>query len=94
MTHGIKIENLNNSDIPYIKNICEENKCESSIEWKSMYNECVVYDYEPFYPTGFIIDAYISGEDIYKLKFIEYLYNRRTERINKLNAILNNEVKV
>lgn len=94
MTYKIKIENFNNADISYIKNICEENKCELSIEWQSMYNKYVIYNYEPHCPVGFIINAYVSGEDIYKPKFIEYLYNERIKRINKLNAILNNEVKV
>lgn len=94
MTYKIKIKDIKKEDIPYIKNLCEENNCEFSLEWKSKYNSYVVYDYEPYYSDGFEINAYIKNEDCNKAQFVDYLYNRRKEKINKLNTVLNNEVKV
>lgn len=94
MTDKIKIKDIRKEDIPYIKNLCEENNCELSLEWKSKYNNYVVYDYEPFCSEGFEINAYIENKNFANAKFVEYLYNRRVEKINELNAVLNNEVKV
>ena len=94
MTYRVKIKDIKKEDIPYIKNLCEENNCEFSQEWKSKHNSYVVYDYEPYHSVGFEINAYIKSEDYNKAQFVEYLYNGRKEKINKLNTILNNEVKV
>ena len=94
MTYRIKIKDIKKEDIFHIKNICEENNCEFSPEWKSKHNSYVVYDYEPYHSVGFEINAYIKSEDCNKAQFVEYLYNRRKEKIDNLNTILNNEVKV
>lgn len=94
MVHKIKIRNIKKENISYIENLCEENNCELFLEWQSQYNSYVVYDYEPLCTEGFEINAYIEGKSSSTIKFIEYLYNRRIEKINKLDAILNNEVKV
>lgn len=84
MEYEIEIKTINKEDIPYIRNICSENGCECFIS----------YNYETLSIEEFEINAYIKSENFNKAKFVEYLYNRRIKRINKLNAILNNEVKV
>ena len=94
MTYRIKIKDIKKEDIFHIKNLCEENNCEFSPEWKSKHNSYVVYDYEPYHSVGFEINAYIKSEYCNKAQFVEYLYNRRKEKIDNLNTILNNEVKV
>lgn len=94
MTYTIKIKDVKKEDIPYINNLCKENNCEFSQEWKSKHISYDVYDYESYYADGFEINVYIKNEDLNKARFIEYLYNRRKEKINKLNETLNIEVKV
>lgn len=94
MTYRVKIKDIKKEDIPYIENLCEESNCEFSPEWQSECNSYVVYDYEPPLSDRFKINAYIRSEDCNKAQFVEYLYNRRKEKINKLNEILNTEVKV
>lgn len=84
MEYEIEIKNINKENIPYIRNICSENGCECFMS----------YDYEALPVWEVEINAYIKSENFNKVKFVEYLYNKRIKRINKLNAILNNEVKV
>lgn len=94
MTYKIKIKDIKKEDVPYIKNLCEENNCELSLEWKSKYNNYVMYDYEPYNSKEFEINACIKEyENFSNAKFVEYLYNKRVEKINKLNLIFNNEVQ-
>ena len=94
MTYKIKIKDIKKEDIFHIKNLCKESNCEFSLEWKSRHNSYVVYDYEPYHSDGFEINAYIKSEDCNKAQFVKYLYNKRKEKINNLNTILNNEVEV
>lgn len=94
MIHTIKIKDIKKEDIPYIKRLCEEYNCEFLKEWQSKYNRYIIYDYEPPCSGGFEINAYVKNEDCNKAQFVEYLYNKRKEKINKLNEILNTEVKV
>lgn len=94
MSHKIQIKDINKNDKAYLNKLCEENNCEFEERWQSKYNSYVAYDYEPFCTMGFQLDVYIKGKDFCKIKFIEYLYNKRVEAIDKISKCYNNEVKI
>lgn len=51
-------------------------------EWKSKYNNYVIYDYEPFCSDGFEINMTLSSRTCEFLNFVRYLYD------NKLHDIM------
>lgn len=70
------IENINPDLIEYLENLCDEIGCRiSRKEWKSKYNNHVVYDYEPFCSDGLIVNFEIQGIGN-RLTFISYLYEK------------------
>lgn len=92
MTCKIKIEDIKKENISYIENLCEENNCKLYSEWKSKYNSYIVYDCEPHCTVGFGLNVYIESEYFCNAKFVEYLYSRRIEKVDKLNKIFKEEI--
>ena len=82
----LEMKNVNKDIIDWLENIIEENN--SRIirkEWKSKYNNYVVYDYEPFCTDGFEINLVITSFNPAYLNFIQYLYDEKISTIEYLN---------
>ena len=70
----LEIKNINRDIVDWVEDIAEENNCRiERKEWKSKYNNYVVYDYEPFCSDGFEINLLLSSPEISYLNFIRYL---------------------
>ena len=63
-------------EIVYENNCCIEKK-----EWKSKYNNYVIYDYEPFCSDGFEINITLSSRFGQYLNFIRFLYENKIQTI-------------
>jgi len=86
----LEIKNINKSIINWVENIAEENNCKiEKKEWKSKYNNYVIYDYEPFCSDGFEINMLLSSKDSSYLSFIKYLYDEKINTIEYLNNCCN-----
>ena len=71
----LEFKNISKDIIDWFEYIAEENNCHvEKKEWKSKYNNYVIYDYEPFCSDGFEINVVISSYDYNYLDFIKYLY--------------------
>lgn len=87
----IELKNVNKEIVCWLEDIIDENNGRvERKEWKSKYNNYVVYDYEPFCSDGFEINFLVSSFDYSYLNFIKYLYD---EKINTIK-FLNNCVKI
>jgi hypothetical protein len=84
------MKNINQELLPWLEDIIDENngKVERK-EWKSKYNNYVVYDYEPFCTDGFEINLMISAREPEFLSFIKYLYEEKVNTIEYLNNCIN-----
>lgn len=77
--------NVSNDMIKWLENIIEENYCKiEKREWKSKYNNYVIYEYEPFCPEGFTINILISSHSYNYINFVRYLYETKVGIINYL----------
>lgn len=86
----LEFKNISRDIIDWFEYIAEENNCRiEKKEWKSKYNNYVIYDYEPFCSEGFEINILLSAVDMSYLNFVKFLYN---EKINTLE-FLNNCIK-
>lgn len=82
----IELKNVNKDIVGWLEDVIEENNSHvEKKEWKSKYNNYVVYDYEPFCSDGFEINFIISSHDYTYLNFIKYLYNEKISTIEYLN---------
>ena len=82
----LEIKNINKDIVNWVEDIAEENNCRvERKEWKSKYNNYVVYDYEPFCSEGFEINLLLSAKEIASLNFIKYLYKEKLATIDYLN---------
>ena len=71
------------------ENIIEENNCTiEKKEWKSKYNNYVIYEYEPFCPEGFTINLMISSCSYEYINFVRYLYENKVNVINYLERCI------
>ena len=87
-----KIVVANKQYLEILRDILEsEGATEDATEWQSKYSKYVVYDYEPFCSGGFDMVTTISSDSQDNLKFIEYLFRERVERIDSLNKLLTTE---
>ena len=82
----LELKNINKDIISWLESVIEENNSRiERKEWKSKYNNYVVYDYEPFCVDGFEINLLISSFDSAYLNFIKYLYDEKLNTIEYLN---------
>ena len=72
--------------IPWLEFLADEYHCKvDKKEWRSKYNNYVVYDYEPFCSEGFEINMTLSSSSPEFLNFVKYLYDKKMSVINYLN---------
>ena len=72
-----------------IENIVIENNCRiEKKEWKSKYNNYVIYEYEPFCSDGFSINILISSNSFEHINFVRYLYENKVNILNYLERCL------
>ena len=82
----MEIKNINRDIVDWLEDIAEENNCRiERKEWKSKYNNYVVYDYEPFCSEGFEINMLLSSTEVSYLNFIRYLYKEKLATLEYLN---------
>ena len=82
----LEIKNIDKNIVDWVEDIAEENNCRvERKEWKSKYNNYVVYDYEPFCSEGFEINLILSSVDISYLNFIKYLYKEKMATVEYLD---------
>ena len=86
----LEMKNINQDLLPWLEDIIDENNGQvERKEWKSKYNNYVVYDYEPFCVEGFEINLVISAREPEFLSFIKYLYEEKVNTIEYLNNCIN-----
>jgi len=82
----LELKNVNRNIVSWVESLADENNCHiERKEWKSKYNNYVVYDYEPFCSDGFEINILIRSNNISYLNFIKYLYDERLSILNYLD---------
>lgn len=82
----LEMKNVDQNMLAWLEDVIEENNSRiERKEWKSKYNNYVVYDYEPFCTEGFEINLVISSRDSSYLNFIKYLYDEKISTIEYLN---------
>ena len=80
---------VNNNLLIWLENIICENNCKiERKEWKSKYNNYVIYEYEPFCPEGFTINVLISSTAFEYINFVRYLYDLKIKMINHLERCI------
>jgi hypothetical protein len=85
----IEFRNVSKDLLGWLEKIAIENNCRiEKKEWRSKYNNYVVYDYEPFCSDGFEISISISATSKNYLKFIQYLYSNKLKTIEYLKNCL------
>ena len=86
----IEFKNVSKELLSWLENLAWEYKCKvEKKEWKSKYNNYVIYDYEPFCSDGFEINITISSRDINYLYFLKFLYDNKINTIEYLNNCIN-----
>jgi len=81
--------NVNHNLMKWLEEIIEENNCKiEKKEWKSKYNNYVIYEYEPFCPEGFTINVLISSKYYEYINFVRYLYEKRIRKLNYLERCI------
>ena len=87
----LEFKNISKNIIDWFENIAEENNCHiEKKEWKSKYNNYVIYDYEPFCSEGFEINVLLSSIDMSYLNFVKFLYDEKINTLNFLNNCIKN----
>lgn len=85
----LEMKNVNKDIVAWLEEVIEENNSRvERKEWKSKYNNYVVYDYEPFCTDGFEINLVITSFDQSYLDFIKYLYDEKVSTIEYLNSCI------
>ena len=75
--------------LSWFDEVVYENNCAiEKKEWKSKYNNYVIYDYEPFCADGFEINLTISSRQIEYLNFVRFLYENKMHKIGYLKNCL------
>ena len=84
-----EFKNVSKEMIPWLENLAWECRCKiEKKEWKSKYNNYVIYDYEPFCSDGFEINLTLSSRQCEYLNFVRYLYEEKLQTIGYLKACL------
>ena len=84
-----EFKNVPKDILPWLENLAWEYKCKiEKKEWKSKYNNYVIYDYEPFCPEGFTINILISSTEYEYINFVRYLYENKVNTINHLERCI------
>ena len=61
--YSSEFRNVGKELLPWLENLAWEYKCKiEKKEWKSKYNNYVIYDYEPFCSDGFEINITLSSK--------------------------------
>ena len=82
-------KNVSKEMLPWLENLAIEYKCKiEKKEWKSKYNNYVIYDYEPFCSDGFEINITLSSRQNEFLNFVRYLYDNKIQTIGYLKNCL------
>ena len=85
-----EFKNVSKELLPWLENLAWECRCKiEKKEWKSKYNNYVIYDYEPFCSDGFEINLTLSSRQSEYLNFVRYLYENKLQKIGYLKACLN-----
>lgn len=75
--------------LPWLENLAFECRCKiDKKEWKSKYNNYVIYDYEPFCSDGFEINVTLASYSCEYLNFVRYLYENKMQTILYLKGCL------
>ncbi len=87
--HYSEFKNVNKEFLPWLENLAWEYRCKiDKKEWKSKYNNYVIYDYEPFCADGFEINLTLSSRQIEYLNFVRFLYENKIQQIGYLKNCL------
>ena len=85
----LEFKNIDKDIVEWLEDIAEENNCRiEKKEWKSKYNNYVIYDYEPFCADGFEINLTLSSRQIEYLNFVRFLYENKMHKIGYLKNCL------
>ena len=84
-----EFKNVSKEMIPWLENLAWECRCKiEKKEWKSKYNNYVIYDYEPFCSDGFEINLTLSSRQCEYLNFVSYLYENKLQKIGYLKTCM------
>ena len=84
-----EFKNVSKEMIPWLENLAWECRCKiEKKEWKSKYNNYVIYDYEPFCSDGFEINLTLSSRQCEYLNFVRYLYENKLQKIVYLKTCM------
>ena len=91
-----EFKNVAKESLQWLENLAWEYRCKiDKKEWKSKYNNYVIYDYEPFCSEGFEINVLLSSIDMSYLNFVKFLYNEKINTLEFLNnCIKNSSIKL
>lgn len=85
-----EFKNVSKELLPWLENLAWECRCKiDKKEWKSKYNNYVIYDYEPFCSDGFEINITLSSRQNEYLNFVRFLYENKLQKIGYLKTCLN-----
>jgi len=85
----IEFKNVPKELLPWLENLAWEYRCKiEKKEWKSKYNNYVIYDYEPFCSDGFEINITLSAFRGEYLNFVRFLYDNKIQTIGYLKSCL------
>lgn len=80
--------------VNWLEDTLKSNNCRiERKEWKSKYNEYVVYDCEPFCSDGSDINILASSFDYSYLNFVNYLYKEKKTTLEHLQSCFEAEYK-
>ena len=84
-----EFKNIGRDFLPWLESLAFEYRCKiEKKEWKSKYNNYVIYDYEPFCADGFEINLTLSSRQIEYLNFVRFLYENKIRQIGYLKNCL------
>lgn len=87
--YNIEFKNISKELLPWLENLAWECRCKiEKKEWKSKYNNYVIYDYEPFCSDGFEINVTLSSRFVEYLNFVRFLYENKMQQIGYLKTCL------
>ena len=84
-----EFKNVGRDFLPWLENLALEYRCKiEKKEWKSKYNNYVIYDYEPFCADGFEINLTLSSKQVEYLNFVRFLYDNKIQTVKYLKTCL------
>ena len=84
-----EFKNIGRDFLPWLEGLAFEYRCKiEKKEWKSKYNNYVIYDYEPFCADGFEINLTLSSRQVEYLNFVRFLYENKIQTIKYLKSCL------